>query len=1498
MQAAALQVFREVCDLSGEAQSKKLVALCDGDVDLEAYVRRLLAEDDEPHAWLDAPQEPIERLLVEDIAAEMDTSTQKALPRSIGGHRVVSILGVGGMGTVYEAMQSKPRRRVAVKVVHRWLHSKTAARFHEEMQALASVLHPCIPQLYEVGVEDDDTFIVMELVQGRPLGESTKRLSHSSRMSLLRRLASAVEHAHQAGIVHRDIKPANVVVTDDGEPKLLDFGLALIGDPTSTEVAGTPAYMSPEQARPGAPVDHRCDVWGLGALGAELLCDETLSADRRADVVVEQSHLSLDAKAVLLKALAPDVTERYGTVQELADDLDRLQQALPVRARPASKLHRLALWTRRHHAALRTAWMTIAVALVVVLGVMGARAALQKQREDNRQKRATARWEKLEPKLAEHFAAGTPLDAESAFLAFERLPENQNTQALWQARLSFARMQKGAGRRRREASAYASAFTSPYPAHRAEAYAGIIEALARTGNWSAFAMLGNAPDALDDRSRFFWSAAAKHWPDAVDTAPTDGLRALLTSFAQASRLPFRADKAQLHKDPSSRTAGRLVLCDALNDTLTFIPANAAALRMPSSTARRVPFPDGMTVHPWTPCFVDGAEGWYLGARKNASLVAYAHVLAQRSAVLLELRPDDGSTGNTPKWHLRSEFKAPNVRAATTAWWDSGRPAFLLGSGYPIRNIRLHDAPDYAPNEVASDIDATASDVESIVVLDLDGDGENEVVSAIGAWNAYSISVHRREGEHLEAVTSRVVGHVSKLSAFRPSTSADKRLLLAAKGNRYPSEDVFGGAQPFGDPSGLMFFSFDGEELHTDAVVPWPSWVDTSQELYVTDMVVGDYDGDGAFDVAVSLNTNDNGVLIVFRQSSARPLQFENVTLGRGVPVLAANVDDDPADELVVRFVDQPAESFVLGVGEAQDTAVAPAAAVEPERWRDAFPEVTAGWGRALELASIGFFDVAAEELLYLRSMVDSVALQVALARNAGELFVAGGLLAQGAESFAWAAQHAETSSSAKAAWREAALAWSRLHEMHKALEAFEAAGEEQFHVDQRAQFAAWRAQPRGKSTDVDPHLLTPWTRASPGSFVGSWKKDEQRLDLFSNQGDVAWRTVHWRGGRLRVEVDVTMHHFEIGSGLVVGLRKPGTDGLVVSAVVRSTGGGRFQARQMGCQSPLADETPTWGRELSSTEDGERVTVSFDLLEGDSVFVCEASSTKTTAQSTRLFSLRSPLPTGPYELVLATPKVAWTEVSHAVATLHGLRLHGLDAPLLTNADNDDGREGRRAVGRQSPSDADSDAKGRAQMHVQEALAHLSRHNTADAKASMRAALASDAVHTKHLLARALRQHRPLLPWALAELKHPAHPTLMEDVFLQSWGTAFRYLNAPAVQEMLVDPVYGRLSSTTDAGQALLLHRGRLWLSRGMTSEALHAWQPLLSSTPSTAVQRRAMLLAAQQAAAAGDGALCQHYVSELVEGSGTNVHAQSQLRRRLPHGCSVDPKGAPQSAPFR
>lgn len=290
---------------------------------------------------------------------------------SVGHYDILAELGRGGMGVVYKAQDQKLGRLVALKVILAGGHAGAAERlrFQVEVEAAARLQHPNIAQVYEVGEENGQPYMAMEFCPGGTLDAQVRDKPQPPREAAqtVATLADALHHAHLAGIIHRDIKPANVLLSADGSPKVVDFGLAKRMDSSdgftqTGAIMGSLGYMAPEQAagrtREATPAT---DVYSLGAVLYKLLTGrppfhgpsdlETINSIVAVDPVSIRSlqpRVPLDLVTICHKSLEKNPARRYATAAALADDLRRFLTDQPILARPLSPLERSWRWVRRH----------------------------------------------------------------------------------------------------------------------------------------------------------------------------------------------------------------------------------------------------------------------------------------------------------------------------------------------------------------------------------------------------------------------------------------------------------------------------------------------------------------------------------------------------------------------------------------------------------------------------------------------------------------------------------------------------------------------------------------------------------------------------------------------------------------------------------------------------------------------------------------------------------------------------------------------------------------------------------------------------------------------------------------------------------------------------------------------------------------------------------------------------------------------------------------------
>ncbi|HEB52806.1 MAG TPA: serine/threonine protein kinase [bacterium] len=412
------ELFQRAADLPPAQRDPLLDAECAGQPRLRAAVERLLRALDDSERFLETPVAGLALASPSRPTAIGSAATlcEAPDPVRIGDYEVEGVLGTGGHGRVYAAVQDTPHRRVAIKVLRAGAMSPAAqARFGLEIELLGRLNHPGICKIFDAGeasIEYGDgsrsqaAFCAMELVEGLPLTRfcAERRLGQRDRITLVATIADAVHHAHTRGVVHRDLKPQNVLVTVGesptsntdspplpGQPKILDFGVARLTDGTEHSGAGmtlpgvmlgTLGYMSPEQFGEGE-VDARSDVWALGVIAWELLAGDlpipvagrslldaaqAVREHQPGRLTFDGRPVDADLDTVVRRALAKDPDRRYGSAAELAADLRRWLGHEPITARKPGFFHQLRLLARRHRA-IATGTALAAVGLVAATAI-------------------------------------------------------------------------------------------------------------------------------------------------------------------------------------------------------------------------------------------------------------------------------------------------------------------------------------------------------------------------------------------------------------------------------------------------------------------------------------------------------------------------------------------------------------------------------------------------------------------------------------------------------------------------------------------------------------------------------------------------------------------------------------------------------------------------------------------------------------------------------------------------------------------------------------------------------------------------------------------------------------------------------------------------------------------------------------------------------------------------------------------------------------------------
>jgi eukaryotic-like serine/threonine-protein kinase len=400
------QLFEAASGLNADARAALLDRECAGDAMLRDEIEGMLVADTASTATIRDAVAAGKALAQEHVAAGT------AIGRRFGAYRVTAVLGYGGMGAVYLANRDDQvyTNEVAIKALrHDFVEGPQARdRFRQERQILAGLSHPNIARLLDGG-EDPAPYLVMERIEGIPLTRYCEGRSVEERLRLFLGVCDAVQYAHSHLVVHRDLKPSNILVTAQGVPKLLDFGIAKLlplgggsaAAPGITQTGVrmfTPEYASPEQFR-GQPISTATDIYSLGAVLYHLLADvpphqltnmspgemeETITAVQpvrpsAAAPAVRRHRLAGDLDNIVLMALRKEPERRYASALALAEDIRRHLDGRPVLARAATIKYRSAKFLRRHALAV-TASCLIAFSLVLGLAVALYEARLARHR--------------------------------------------------------------------------------------------------------------------------------------------------------------------------------------------------------------------------------------------------------------------------------------------------------------------------------------------------------------------------------------------------------------------------------------------------------------------------------------------------------------------------------------------------------------------------------------------------------------------------------------------------------------------------------------------------------------------------------------------------------------------------------------------------------------------------------------------------------------------------------------------------------------------------------------------------------------------------------------------------------------------------------------------------------------------------------------------------------------------------------------------------------------
>jgi len=1189
-----------------------------------------------------------------------------ALPR-VGRYETIRQISSGGMGIVFEARDEVLGRAVALKLLRTDLVGDSAelrARIRREARAMARLSHPNVVQVYEFGEHDGDLFLALEYIDGQTLGAwLAEHAGPAHRAATFEQFIAAgrgLAAAHAAGLIHRDFKPDNVLLSAGGRTLLTDFGLVraseeepaagpaagavpVDGLTRAGAVLGTTAYMAPEQID-GRPTDARSDQFSFTVALYEALYGqrpypgESVAA-LRAAMRAGRLHAGDEAaavpgwlRAVLLRGLATAPEDRY-------PDMDTLLGAL---------LDDLDARQRRRRAAV-----VVLVAAAVAL-VLAGDALLQRWQDHRAELAARVSLTALEQQVAVLRDAGDAAEAIRRFDDLIAVSGLARGDALAMAWLREARRREaapagvGADGSDPVLSAYTHAFSATSTALlRAEILTALAEALHQRGRWADLGRLlvnmeQNHPDALASPALFALrldaALAAQDPRSAHALAAAPGgqpeLLPVLETLSQAQRLDTTGSIVQANEIvlPGHATPGVL-------------QEHVEGITRTLSLHTELGGPPLHTVHEWPWDRV----GPFQDTDGPSTLLSFRFDSAE--SVLWEPQAD-GTLVELMRWS-----PAGHPLASAVADMDGdGQKELYVGQGPPSRGIiqLTRSADGQWRSRSVGDAVAINSDISHLLPYDIDGDGTDELISAIGPWTNYDLQLLS-----LDPDTEQLRSHArKKLGAVHGAMLLERpgreQLLVIHKVDMYPNVRVFPEQSPFGMPSGLYLLRVRPDRFEVVSHIP------SFFENQIATLTV-DVDGDGLDDVLeIGFDGANNGFRILRQQPDGTLTQL--LVMWGPRLLYATETDGDPGAELVVSLPEYTPDGtlktrrlWILGTG---SDPLPQRARIEEEA---PTIEVAAPLAGTQSLAEIGLTAEAAQAFERIAHALDEGAVQQQAWLRAAVLFEEDGRIEralplyleaaaapeQAADALEGAlrcdirAEHYATAIAAAAR----ALAVSSLPDNHRArisealakLRALQASGEVL-----RVQFDGtsglrWSAEtPLGIQRAADGlHVHT----HSPGVLLAA--------------------PVAYTGGSIVIEAELTFRQMEWSAGLALHLFTPQGNTQAVMVFQAQGGGGLVHHHLLaGTEGMLA----AWrGPEAAARlEAGTpvRYRVRCEISPGGGEVACTLYEGETLINRDRAVIPPLPPQEGHHTLELSTVGQPTAALD---ATLHEIRLTGFAVP---------------------------------------------------------------------------------------------------------------------------------------------------------------------------------------------------------------------------------------------
>ncbi|MEM7245624.1 MAG: serine/threonine-protein kinase [Acidobacteriota bacterium] len=981
--AEIYRLFAEIVEHDPAERTRALDELKDRDPELAAEVEALLAADDSEMDLAEVAWGDVTPSIVGALAGPAPERTV-GLPAGfrLGGYTIVRRISSGGMAVVYEAEQDEPRRRVALKLLRELGSEEAARRFRVEAAVLGALEHPGIARVYEVGLgtlPEGETvrFIAMEYVDGAHVDDHVRpqRPDVEAVVELIAQVAEAVGHAHRRGIVHRDLKPGNCLVDREGRPKVIDFGIASIRDaelsatvaPTATgEVLGTVVYMAPEQlaGNPDA-IGPPTDVHALGTLLYELLAGRRphdTGTQSTAVLLAREAEaprlrtlvpdLPRDVEVIVHAALEPDPKRRYPDAEAFAADLRRFVRHEPIEARPPSALYRLEKWSRRNRAPLKAMGATLGLLAVLAAAAWGVRAWSDHRVAERRESDLATRLAVVQDRMRILRDESEDQAAAALFDEFVSEPGHAGSRAVTRAWLDHGTRLFEDERLADAVRAFGFAYTSaPTSALRAESLERLLRTHHRQGDLLAadavLALLeeqhpGRALPGLDDL----------HFETAVARADLTAARARLSvDDAREPLLDLLASAAILASFEPAADVTTLAVhdhdADGRDELLVALDKKDLAWLTASGQLTTLSLPEGLAGYDLT---ITG-EHLIVIPRADGGGTVLALVLRDATTaenVLAEVHATE--LVERFRWAGESVFSLASLTSS------SGATRVFAGSAWAENHFW---EIDLARGEVTSahpDTEAWESYITTMATMDLDADGDEELVVGLGPPEGFELRAYDTEGP-LRLLARCRIGYPHALVGL---PTGDGRSLAAVSTSRWhKSKTMFPEGDHGGPPRGIYLHGLAGDSLiHVGS-----SSLDPTDTEF-RHLHAGDIDGDGLADLVHA----DARQVRLLRQlpSDAPPSTSFAGLLVEGWEVRSlAQLDADPELEVVILRTDLswsgPVELRALGL-EGEPLPVRERSKPTAMRSRG-----SAARQRAQQLAGLGLTDIAAESLEHLSS---------------------------------------------------------------------------------------------------------------------------------------------------------------------------------------------------------------------------------------------------------------------------------------------------------------------------------------------------------------------------------------------------------------------------------------------------------------------------------------------------------------------------------------------------